>query len=367
MKINPRKMLYCILALFPSILMLDGFLSRVSDIAVAFIFMSLLMELTKRSALNYKILLICVLIISTFCLVLHRVGTEGIRDYLKLITFCWLALHVSQKNIIDEIKVYIEEHSILIKTQIYSLVVINIYLLFLPSSYDVMYGLVLLKGNMYHTHTYAYYVSSFILLVMISNVTNTEKIALISFCIFLVLRTGVRSVLLFIAIVIIAQYGRNLKRTRVAFVVCILLFLTYPFLRSTEIFSKTSEALKYGSATSGRDIIWKADLQCFVNSTLLEKVIGHGYEFPYRYHESVLSMAIWSHNDFLHLLLVGGLVLTLIYIVSLYVYFYKCRIGFLYILAVIILIMSNGVFVYSEMLPIIAYLPITSPERRFTL
>ena len=66
--------------------------------------------------------------------------------------------------------------------------------------------------------------------------------------------------------------------------------------------------------TSGRLEFWAADINAFLNSNIIHKIFGHGFEYVQIINKELTSVAIGAHNDYITLLLGLGLFGMLIYV-----------------------------------------------------
>lgn len=66
--------------------------------------------------------------------------------------------------------------------------------------------------------------------------------------------------------------------------------------------------------TAGRTVFWLIDIKKYMELNLIYKLIGHGFNYPYYVNEQFYGMRIWSHNDYINLLLSVGCIGCLIYV-----------------------------------------------------
>lgn len=71
-----------------------------------------------------------------------------------------------------------------------------------------------------------------------------------------------------------------------------------------------------GQITSGRTEFWMIDLNAFQDYSLLNKLVGKGFDNVYRINKAGYGMAIWAHNDVINTLLSTGLLGCLLYLIA---------------------------------------------------
>lgn len=67
--------------------------------------------------------------------------------------------------------------------------------------------------------------------------------------------------------------------------------------------------------TSGRSTFWLIDLQKYSESSLINKILGNGFNFVRYVNATYYTTPIWAHNDFINIICCNG-------VVGLYLYFY---------------------------------------------
>lgn len=70
--------------------------------------------------------------------------------------------------------------------------------------------------------------------------------------------------------------------------------------------------------TSGRTVFWAIDLGGFFNADLFAKIFGQGHSYVYELNSKFYHLKIWAHNDFIQLLVAGGLMTLTLYISALF-------------------------------------------------
>ena len=68
------------------------------------------------------------------------------------------------------------------------------------------------------------------------------------------------------------------------------------------------------SFTSGRSTFWYVDLKDFLESNIINQFFGHGFSYIYKLNLEKAGMEIWAHNDFINILIAGGILGLIIYV-----------------------------------------------------
>lgn len=104
------------------------------------------------------------------------------------------------------------------------------------------------------------------------------------------------------------------KRIFVLFIAFVLMFVALNYASVEELFTRTKDA-DIETASSGRTRIWEHNIQLFLKSSFENKMLGEGLGVKTK---AVFGQEdeIWSsHNDYLHLLMQGGLIGLVLYLV----------------------------------------------------
>ncbi len=168
----------------------------------------------------------------------------------------------------------------------------------------------------------------------------------------LLIFTTVRTVLLCIVIAIAYVFLRKsgYKKFGVAIigVIGILVIFRYTNLFNSVI-EKTQYAISLGSATGARGLIWQSSWNYFLIGSNLEKLLGNGIDELMRWNHSYINMHIQAHNDFLTILAAFGILSLIVYVYYL-IRFCKQKGGVGLLLALIALIIYNGLYSYSSLI-----------------
>lgn len=142
-----------------------------------------------------------------------------------------------------------------------------------------------------------------------------------------IFETGARTYIIS-ALVIVYLYISNSKGSRKikAFIYAVALALMVVVLSRSNIIDKfkfTSNIDQYNrldkltQQTSGRATFWIIDLKGFLDNSLFAKIFGHGHGYTYYLNERYYHLKVWAHNDFIQVLVGGGLLTLYIYLSSL--------------------------------------------------
>jgi len=132
------------------------------------------------------------------------------------------------------------------------------------------------------------------------------------------------AILGFIVFWSIYLWGANKKRLFLAIIACGLITI-FASQKVETIFWQTGHRIQehdLNAASSGRLTIWKDNFQVFLDSTMLEKLFGHGLGAEGRKPGHFVVPVGASHNDYLSLLMLLGVIGLLIYLTLLAVLFW---------------------------------------------
>lgn len=69
-----------------------------------------------------------------------------------------------------------------------------------------------------------------------------------------------------------------------------------------------------GTITSGRSIFWKADIDAYMEGTLMNKLLGNGFNLIYEVNYKAFGGLVWAHNDFIQCLVSHGMLGLILYL-----------------------------------------------------
>ena len=108
--------------------------------------------------------------------------------------------------------------------------------------------------------------------------------------------------------------------------------------------------------TSGRSLFWSVDLKAFASGNIIQVLFGRGFDYIYGLNARMVNLEIWAHNDFIHLLLGGGLLAFGVYVYIIWRFFKKILVNQRKIdklMAVVYLLFPaiiNGFLMYQHLL-----------------
>lgn len=197
-----------------------------------------------------------------------------------------------------------------------------------PQSYKITYSERYFVGFTVHQHTLASAACLVMCLILADLCTNNESRNKFSIKYFILIFLPIVTVLeasarIFIvpAIIIVAyMYVYKIEKVSLKLVVLpiamiimgVLFINSNIFERMINISTANSDAY-----TSGRTVFWLADIRAFMQSGIINKIFGHGFEYVQKINLKVTNMAIGAHNDYITLLLGVGILGCLIYILVL--------------------------------------------------
>jgi hypothetical protein len=142
-----------------------------------------------------------------------------------------------------------------------------------------------------------------------------------------VFETGARTYIVPAVIVVYLYLNKCRGRKRMKYLLYALgLAATFVILSKSSIIAKfnfTSTANEYvevdalAQQTSGRSAFWVIDINGFLDGSLFAKILGHGHGYTYYLNKKFYHLDIWAHNDFIQLLVGGGLLTLAVYIIAL--------------------------------------------------
>lgn len=139
---------------------------------------------------------------------------------------------------------------------------------------------------------------------------------------------GARTYLIVVGVVVaVIYYYSNINHThRFYFTIIPFMVLAISLILSTSVMQERIAIMEKESAyftsmgynaltgiTSGRSTFWLIDLQKYWESSIVNKILGNGFNFV-RYVNSVYyTTAIWAHNDFINIICCNGLMGLILY------------------------------------------------------
>lgn len=287
-------------------------------------FVVFMMLLSKNSKNNLLVLLLSVISVWGSFLITTDMSTNLSNSIYWLIAV-WL-IFISKDALFQKkiLNAFNEEKKIIYATIIAADVILLVSL-FSDSGYKVSFGEKYFVGFTVHQHTLASAACFTMCLILIDLCLDKEKNIkiLIRHFIFLlppiiaVLQSSARTFLIpsFIVIVYIFLYkidNRSIKILVLPIAVVVLKVL----LMNSNVFERMIGVTGSNSDTytSGRTVFWMADIRAFMQSDIINKIFGHGFEYVQKINLKVTNSAIGAHNDYITLLLGVGIFGLLVYI-----------------------------------------------------
>lgn len=136
--------------------------------------------------------------------------------------------------------------------------------------------------------------------------------------------------------------------------IIIVLILNYYYgfidLSKIPIINKFIRGIEIGNVSSSRDVIWENILDYYKDILPINlKIIGGGFGLSRHINQLKMGESLWSHNDFLEVLLGGGIIFTLYYIINLIRVTYMAR-SKIFTIICIIVAFYNGLYVYQNLI-----------------
>ena len=177
--------------------------------------------------------------------------------------------------------------------------------------------------------------------------------------------TGVRSGLLALLILVIMDYLGIKNKTRKITVMFVLVVGVLGLLSFTDILTnnplvqKTMNAAESGTISNGRDKFAQVLFAYYLFAeSNMERFCGIGINGIRQIMKSVYNVEIHAHNDFFNVLLGYGMPGTVLFWSMLIAFCKKVKFGFIVFVILIILALTNGLFMYISFTPLMIYLAI---------
>lgn len=177
--------------------------------------------------------------------------------------------------------------------------------------------------------------------------------------------TGVRSGLLALLILVIMDYLGIKNKTRKITVMFVLVVGVLGLLSFTDILTnnplvqKTMNAAESGTISNGRDKFAQVLFAYYLFAeSNMERFCGIGINGIRQIMKSVYNVEIHAHNDFFNVLLGYGMPGTVLFWSMLIAFCKKVKFGFIVFVILVILALTNGLFMYISFTPLMIYLAI---------
>lgn len=379
-----EKCLISIFTFFPILIILERYIPFLSTILTGLVLISsLFIMLSKQNKIfiiKYTLVLFC------YWYNLRYVTDVDLhRSYLIFLIYTMLIFDLCKnKDYIKNVFKAFYGKCELIEAQLWICMIINVITVFISygysDSYSQVWSLNAYKGIYVDPHQLGYRLCAMIILLNILILIKNRPryiFLLVGFEI-LILLSGARVPTVMALILgllsikfmdikiinknkIILRYSHKIGI--VAICICILIGII-GVLSQTSFIKKMQVTLAAQDFDSGRSDLKEIDLAYFKSADKDKQLFGSGTEKTYKLHKEKAYAEIWSHNDFLQILVGMGIVSLIIYAVSIIsiciIFFFKKNIIYYLVgLSILFLAWSNGLFIHPRFVCMIPLLMAT--------
>lgn len=350
-----KKIIFFFIIFRPLFSVLDAYVNFIGPITMAITSLIIIIFFYEYRISFYKWILITIFV---GCLVISLINSENysisIVDSAKALITILMLIFATEKSIVKSFLKFLLDQKKIIQIQIILIQFLLLISYYNPNSYTQLYNEKFFVGPFDQPHTLAYVLVSIILIsIILSKVTLNNFYLLYAFIpIIFIFLTGARTPL--IVVILFSIIFIKVKLKYIWPVLLIFTFFIKDILIENPIIKKFEATTNSNELLSGRTEFWKIDVNYFLNSDIFHMLFGNGIDFPYRLHLREYGMLIWSHNDFLHLLLSIGIIGAISYLLIMLSFFFeifnkrKLFSGVILFLSVISLAFFNGLFIYSD-------------------
>ena len=325
LKVNKYSLfivLICILLLGTLVQTILPFnLNRIVGFCLFFLTLSFL--LCKKN--NFYILILSGLSVLFSFLTTSNIATNLTNSIYWLIAI-WL-IYMSEDIMFQEkiILAFIKERKLIRLTIIFADLILA-FLLVSGNGYKISFSERYFVGFTAHQHTMAS-AACFIMCLVLVDLYNSNKVIKDKFptkhflmmlpAIIAVLQSSARVFLIPAAIIIIYFYLYKIGKISIRLLILPFLVIIMGYLLiNSNVFERMANIpeINIEAYTSGRTVFWLRDMEAFLQSSFINKILGHGFEYVQMINFKLTGAAIGAHNDYLTLLLGLGLFGTFIYI-----------------------------------------------------
>ena len=190
-------------------------------------------------------------------------------------------------------------------------------------------------------------------------------LAILMFGVYVVFETGARTFIIPIGILIFYYIKHNIKSLNARTVVyaigtiCAIYMVQHSSMLDKFGFVSSGGNMATNAIdgfTSGRSLFWIVDLKAFASGNIVQVMLGRGFDYVYRLNAQMVNQKIWAHDDFIHLLLGGGVLAFGLYISVIRNFFKKVLAGqrrwdrLMIIVYLLFPAIINGFFMYQHLL-----------------
>lgn len=305
---------------------------------------------------------------------------DGVIQYMiRLVGIISILQIFSYKKYVGNIYMYIKKLNNILLISIIIAQIYLIYLLISGKGFVEVWGLRNFVGASYSPHIYSYTLILMVTVIEWLYITIRDKrIFLLYFIpILTAFLSGARTPIISMALIIIAtRFIKNKKKNNIKYItlfsviiisIFIILFSKqiYEYMIGSNLVEKFISTKNSGNFTNGRTFYWGNSLSYFINTNIINKMLGCGIYYTVLINKYTANLEIWAHSDIVDILVSYGMIMLIIYIISYIKYFrflfklqnYKKRI-FLIMLSLVLLITTNGFVNYTVILPVLCFISI---------
>lgn len=375
---------------YPILISLGRFIPFIETILTLIMLGILVLDCITKKKLYIKYIIIAIFFIISSQMDIDK--TNHI-DHIKVLLIFFLTIDCYYNGLYEKISLYIEKNYKFILAQILIILMINFIFMFLSlgysNGYSADWGLNAFQGIFTDPHQAAYRLCSLLVIVLIISKYD-KKTRLLQYLLvfgieYCILETGARvPTALGLAIGVSFLIRNKIKivgYTEIAnrffsYLPLIIfgIFALYFCIFHTSFGAKILNTSRGSSFDSGRSNLREMDIQNFKQFDTFHKLFGNGTDNTIKSHATQYSGAIWSHNDFFQILCGMGLLMEIIYLfqwLKLLLKMLKSKkfLGFMSVVACIVVAFFNGLYIHSRfvfIMPILFVYFINSTENKRT-
>lgn len=378
MKKLVERCLIIIFTFFPTLIILERYVPYLSTLLTGLVVvcgLTIIIASSKKFALiKYVVIFLC------YNYSLKYVTDIGLhKSNLILFVFTMIVYDLCRnRQYISTLISNLYDKCELIEIQLWICLIINILFIFIPygysNSYSQMWSLNAYQGIYIDPHQLGYRLCAMIVLLNIIILLKNKSryvFLLIGFEA-LILISGARvPMVMAFALGLLSIKLMDIKivnRSSVTFSrmqkIIILVISVSMFagaliaVSQTSFVKKMQVTLEAKSFDSGRSNLIDIDIEYYKNTNLDMQLFGSGTEKTYKLHKEKAYAEIWSHNDFLQILVGSGLITLVIYTISiikvLFVFLKKNHwIYWIIGLSMVFLAWGNGLYIHPRFVCVI--------------
>lgn len=319
-KKNIKEIILDLILLLPITTLFQRMISSINRICLIGIIILLLISLLKYKykRIDFSIL-ITAIIGYLYAIFITAQKAYNFNDYIYFPFFIIYTIFILYDY--NYFQQYCEEKAkyILRIIQIWSIVVF--ISIFMPSSYEngAFYSL---TGDVFRSATSALFILSLITII----VRYQRKYIIYTILpLYTIFSGGSRTYLALGIIIFLIIYYMIVPSKKIFKLSLIpILFILFIIIINSSIMDKINMTTTLSDTdyyqdilvkfTSSRSLFWEADLKAYLNSNLIGKLFGLGFNFVYDINYIAVNSKIYAHNDYINILLNFGALGLIIYI-----------------------------------------------------